>query len=97
MHGTCARPETIILTRHDYSQMANGQTATEGVLQALLMTQHLLFVGFSMRDENWCRIVETVRASAPPVFAAPRARPPEPAAAHAAEPKDGEGNGSWFF
>ena len=41
--------------------------------------------------------VETVRASAPPVFAAPRARPPEPAAAHAAEPKDGEGNGSWFF
>jgi hypothetical protein len=41
--------------------------------------------------------VETVRASAPPVFAAPRARPPEPVAAHAAEPKDGEGNGSWFF
>ena len=40
--------------------------------------------------------VETVRASAPPVFAAPRAKPPEPAAA-AAEPADGEGNGSWFF
>ena len=63
MHGTCGRPETIILTRHDYGMYGRSQAASEGVLQALLMTQHLLFVGFSMRDENWCRIVETVRAS----------------------------------
>ena len=37
------------------------------------MTQHVLFVGFSMRDENWCRIVEIVRNSLGPFGTAPRA------------------------
>jgi hypothetical protein len=40
--------------------------------------------------------VETVRASAPPMFAAPRAREKTPAPA-VAETADGESNGSWFF
>ena len=46
--------------------------------------------------------VETVRASAPPIFAAPRetprAHPPErPAAADEAKDADGKSLGSWFF
>ena len=40
--------------------------------------------------------VETVRASAPPMFAAPRAREKTPAPA-VAETADGQSNGSWFF
>jgi hypothetical protein len=63
LHGTCSRPESIVLTRHDYARFSKEQAASEAVLQALLMTQHVLFVGFSMRDENWCRIVETVRSA----------------------------------
>ena len=35
MHGTTARPDTIILTRHDYNMIASGQTATEGVCRLL--------------------------------------------------------------
>ena len=41
--------------------------------------------------------VETVRASAPPMFAAPRAREKTPAPAVAETADDGESNGSWFF
>ena len=94
LHGTCSLPESIVLTRRDYSVFAKEQAASESLLQALLMTQHVyaaapaapahrspqpnrarccshsclhrlrsVFVGFSMRDENWCRIVETVRSS----------------------------------
>ena len=63
LHGTCSRPESIVLTRHDYGVYNKEQAASEAVLQALLMTQHVLFVGFSMRDENWCRICETIRSS----------------------------------
>jgi hypothetical protein len=32
------------------------------LLQGLLLTQHVVFCGFSMRDENWCRLVEAVRS-----------------------------------
>jgi len=41
--------------------------------------------------------VETVRASAPPMFAAPRAREKTPAPAVAETADDGESNRSWFF
>ena len=53
MHGTVSKPSSIVLTRADYSAYSREQAACEGVLQGLLLTQHVLFVGFSMRDENW--------------------------------------------
>ena len=61
LHGTVSRPDSIVLTRADYASYSKEQAASQGVLQGLLLTQHVLFVGFSMRDENWCRIAETVR------------------------------------
>ena len=66
LHGTVSRPASIVLTRADYASYSKEQAASQGVLQGLLLTQHVLFVGFSMRDENWCRIVETVRGSVAP-------------------------------
>ena len=66
LHGTVSRPGSIVLTRADYASYSKEQAASQGVLQGLLLTQHVLFVGFSMRDENWCRIVETVRGSVAP-------------------------------
>jgi hypothetical protein len=62
MHGSVDRPDSIVLTRADYLRFAKEQAASEGVLQGLLLTQHVLFVGFSMRDENWCRISASVKA-----------------------------------
>ncbi|KAL1507964.1 hypothetical protein AB1Y20_007568 [Prymnesium parvum] len=71
LHGSVSRPSSIVLTRSDYTRYSAEQAASEGVLQGILMTQHVLFVGFSMRDENWCRIVEKVRGSFREVVALP--------------------------
>lgn len=67
MHGSVSEPQSIVLTRADYSQFSREQAACEGVLQGLLLTQHVLFVGFGMRDENWCRISSAVKASFRPL------------------------------
>jgi len=66
LHGSVSRPDSLVLTRADYASFSREQAASQGVLQGLLLTQHVLFLGFSMRDENWCRIVETVRGSVAP-------------------------------
>lgn len=55
MHGTVSRAPSIVLTRADYLKFSKEQAASEGVLQGLLLTQHIVFLGFGMRDENWCR------------------------------------------
>ena len=81
LHGTVSRPSSIVLTRADYASYSKEQAASQGVLQGLLLTQHVLFVGFSMRDENWCRIVETVRGSVAPAQGRAAHRPDEEAVA----------------
>ena len=81
LHGTVSRPGSIVLTRADYASYSKEQAASQGVLQGLLLTQHVLFVGFSMRDENWCRIVETVRGSVAPAQGRAAHRPDEEAVA----------------
>mmetsp|Transcript_76756 Transcript_76756/g.133049 ORF Transcript_76756/g.133049 Transcript_76756/m.133049 type:complete len:601 (+) Transcript_76756:41-1843(+) len=62
LHGDVNNPPSIVLTRADYTRFSTLYSANEGVLQGLLLTQHVLFCGFSMRDENWCRLVDAVRS-----------------------------------
>lgn len=76
MHGSVDRPRSIVLTRADYVRFSKEQAASEGLLQGLLLTQHVLFVGFGMRDENWCRCARpTARCAATVQY--PHAAPPE--------------------
>src|SRR5262249_8070865 len=53
MHGTVQRPETIVLTRADYLRFQETRSALAGIVQALLLTRHMLFVGFSLHDDNF--------------------------------------------
>ena len=62
LHGDVHTPSSIVLTRADYTRFSSLYAANEGVLQGLLLTQHVVFCGFSMRDENWCRLVDAVRS-----------------------------------
>lgn len=39
------------------------RSALSGIVQSLLITRHMLFVGFSLRDDNFHRIVDEVRRS----------------------------------
>lgn len=61
MHGCVSRPEEIVLTRRDYLRYDEDRGALIGIVQALLLTRHVLFVGFSLDDPNFHRIAEAVR------------------------------------
>lgn len=61
MHGCVTHPEDIVLTREDYIRYVERNAALAGIVQAMLMTKKLLFVGFSFSDDNFHRIVDAVR------------------------------------
>lgn len=61
MHGCMTRPESIVLTREDYLRFQANRSALAGIVQALLITRHMLFVGFSFSDDNFHRIAHAVR------------------------------------
>jgi hypothetical protein len=61
MHGSVDTPRDIVLTREDYLRYGEGRAALAGIVQALLITKHMLFVGFSLSDPNFHRIADDVR------------------------------------
>ncbi len=61
MHGCVNRPDDIVLTREHYLRYGSRNAALEGIVQAMLITRHMLYVGFSLSDENFHRIVDAVR------------------------------------
>lgn len=63
MHGCISVPNDIILTKADYDSYPNSSRsqALDGLVQASLLTKHLLFVGFSLTDPNYLRIIDQVR------------------------------------
>lgn len=66
MHGCVTRPQHIVLTRDDYLRYEQQRAALAGIVQALLLTRHMLFVGFSLADDNFHRIVDAVRRALSP-------------------------------
>lgn len=68
LHGSVDRwseggTEGFIITRDDYLSMPGRYGALYGLVQALLLTQHMLFVGYSLRDEDFHRLVYEVKAA----------------------------------
>ncbi len=61
LHGCISRPNDIVLTREDYLRYDVGRAALAGLVQGLLITRHMLFVGFSLGDDNFHRIADEVR------------------------------------
>jgi hypothetical protein len=61
MHGCVRHPDDIVLTRESYLRYTERNAALAGIVQAMLITRHMLFLGFSLRDENFHRIVDAVR------------------------------------
>jgi SIR2-like domain len=51
----------VVLTREEYLQFGDSRAALAGVLHALLLTRHVLFVGTSMLDDDLIRIAHQVR------------------------------------
>ena len=64
MHGCATRPDSIVLTAEDYEVYETSTAAAlGGLVQAELMTAHMMFVGFSMTDANFMRLINSVMAA----------------------------------
>jgi len=63
LHGDAAHPDSIVLTREQYLEFGDHRSALAGVLQSLLLTRHVLFVGTSMLDDDLIRIAHQVRSA----------------------------------
>ncbi|MFC3688584.1 SIR2 family protein [Aquipuribacter hungaricus] len=61
MHGDVEAPKDIVLTKSHYLDYADARSPVTGMVQALLMTRHMLFVGFSLVDDNFARLAHQVR------------------------------------
>ncbi len=80
MHGTVSRPDDIILTREHQIKYEEQHAALAGIVQTLLLTRHMLFVGFSLSDDDFHRIADDVRQvlrklETPKGHEGPRGRP----------------------
>lgn len=67
INGDVDQPGSIVLTEGDLERYPDERRALEGVVQTLLLTSHLLFVGFSLTDKNFlamAKAVSKVRARA---------------------------------
>lgn len=65
LHGTVTDPASIVLTRDDYLGFDSDRSALSSLVKATLMTRHLLFVGFSVKDPHFHEIVHDVRRALP--------------------------------
>ena len=61
MHGCVSHPEDIVLTRSSYLRYSVQREALAGIVQALLITRQMCFVGFGLEDDNFHRVVDAVR------------------------------------
>jgi hypothetical protein len=61
LHGDAVDEESIVLTREQYVDHQGARGPFAGVVQAMLMTRHLLFVGYSLNDDTFIRLAHQVR------------------------------------
>jgi hypothetical protein len=62
LHGSVDQPEGIVLTHTQYQRHETQGRPLYGLVQGLLMTSHLLFVGFSLTDSAYLRLADEVDA-----------------------------------
>jgi hypothetical protein len=61
LHGTIEEEASMVLTRTDYLGLVERTQALFGVVQAMLMNREMLFIGYSLSDDSFHRVVHEVR------------------------------------
>lgn len=56
INGQVEQLASIVLTDWDLKRHPQERRALEGVVQSLLLTSHLFFVGFSLTDDNFLKL-----------------------------------------
>lgn len=62
LHGDVKHPATIVFTRDQYTKLESDLSALLGVVQTLMLTSHLLFVGFSFADDDFLKLSRAVKS-----------------------------------
>ncbi|HYH95957.1 SIR2 family protein [Hyalangium sp.] len=52
-HGDIDRPETVVLTSRDYSEIIHANPSFNEIFSGLLLTKAVLFVGYSLSDPDF--------------------------------------------
>lgn len=60
LHGDVENPDSIVLTRQQFVSFDANTRPAGALLQTLLMTRHVLFVGASLTDDNVIRLAYEV-------------------------------------
>jgi hypothetical protein len=66
LHGDVGDVGSVVLTREEFLEYDVGRSALAGVVEALLLTRHVLFVGLSLLDDNLVRIAHRAGQVRPP-------------------------------
>lgn len=61
LHGCVSHPNSIVLTRKDYLRYRENREALRGIVHDMLLTSHIVFIGFSMTDDNLHIIIDDAR------------------------------------
>jgi hypothetical protein len=61
LHGTVSDPEGMVFTRENYLDAGRSSRALLGLVQAMLFTRHMLFVGYGLADEDFHELVYEVK------------------------------------
>jgi hypothetical protein len=72
-HGDLARPESMVFTADDYRRVIHANPAFQAVMDGVLMTHAVVFVGYSLGDVNFRLLLDAqltrFRGRVPPRFA----------------------------
>jgi hypothetical protein len=63
LHGSVDTPSDMVLTRSDFLEMPRYRGALIGLVQGLLLTRHMLYVGYSLSDEDFQELIHEVRTA----------------------------------
>ncbi|KHO22990.1 SIR2 family NAD-dependent protein deacylase [Mycolicibacterium setense] len=63
LHGGVDAPAKMILTRADYLSMPRQYGALMGLVQGLLLMRRMVFIGYSLGDEDFHELIDEVRAA----------------------------------
>jgi hypothetical protein len=61
LHGSVEHPEHIVLTRADYLDMPRQYGALIGLVQGMFLMRHMMFIGYSLQDEDFQELIHEVR------------------------------------
>ncbi|HET9646621.1 MAG TPA: SIR2 family protein [Microlunatus sp.] len=61
LHGDIKLDNSIVLTRDQYLRFDADSVPLASVVQSSMVTNHMLFIGYSLSDENFIRLARQVR------------------------------------